>query len=202
VHDFQRRRAAPCRIVSESTVLLDVTFTTEMWTISINKRLVVFPALTHKLSVRKAVVQSDNSSCNATIVLALCLGADARIGVWQGSDFGEFDWLRRAWHNHQEPEWIGKQNGAKSSPTEDRLPSAPHLALPPIRPDSTNEMAHTWDLHREVAQKEDPSVNACGHFVTSNVKVTGTLRQGAARCTMFHGAVRRLAATCPSRPTS
>ena len=36
--------------------------------------------------------------------------------------------------------------------------------------------------------------------VRSNVKVTGTLRQGAARCTISNGAVRPLAATCPSRP--
>ena len=34
-----------------------------------------------------------------------------------------------------------------------------------------------------------------------NVKVTGTLRQGAARCTISNGTVRLLAATCPSRPT-
>ena len=34
-----------------------------------------------------------------------------------------------------------------------------------------------------------------------NVEVTGTLLQGAARCTISNGAVRPLAATCPSRPT-
>jgi hypothetical protein len=33
-----------------------------------------------------------------------------------------------------------------------------------------------------------------------NVEVTGTLRQGTARCTISNGAVRPLAATCPSRP--
>jgi transposase len=31
--------------------------------------------------------------------------------------------------------------------------------------------------------------------------LTGTLRQGAARCKISNGAVRPLAATCPSRPT-
>ena len=36
--------------------------------------------------------------------------------------------------------------------------------------------------------------------LTHNVKVTGTLRQGAARCMISNGAVRPLAATCPSRP--
>ncbi|NNU42167.1 hypothetical protein [Ramlibacter montanisoli] len=39
-----------------------------------------------------------------------------------------------------------------------------------------------------------------GH-VRCSVKVTGTLRQGAARCTISNGTVRPLAATCPSRPT-
>jgi len=37
--------------------------------------------------------------------------------------------------------------------------------------------------------------------VPSNVKVTGTLRQGTARCTIYNGAVRSLAAMCPRRPT-
>ena len=38
-------------------------------------------------------------------------------------------------------------------------------------------------------------------MVTYNVKVTGTLRQGAARCRISNGVPRRVAATCPSRPT-
>jgi hypothetical protein len=40
-----------------------------------------------------------------------------------------------------------------------------------------------------------------GDTMRPNVEVTGTLRQGAARCTISNGAVRPLAATCPSRPT-
>jgi hypothetical protein len=41
----------------------------------------------------------------------------------------------------------------------------------------------------------------CRTTETHNVKVTGTLRQGAARCRISNGTVRPLAATCPSRPT-
>jgi len=36
-------------------------------------------------------------------------------------------------------------------------------------------------------------------FLRSNVEVTGTLRQGAAWCTILHGAARPLAAACPCR---
>ena len=48
---------------------------------------------------------------------------------------------------------------------------------------------------------EGVSQAGTGALMRDNVKVTGTLLQGAARCTMSNGAVRPLAATCPSRPT-
>ena len=49
----------------------------------------------------------------------------------------------------------------------------------------------------EDARRHEEGRNDCRRY---NVKVTGTLRQGAARCTISSGTVRPLAATCPSRP--
>lgn len=37
-------------------------------------------------------------------------------------------------------------------------------------------------------------------YVMPKAKVTGMLRQGAARCMLSDGTVRPLAAACPSRP--
>ena len=50
----------------------------------------------------------------------------------------------------------------------------------------------------EVRKRHEERTDSCRRY---NVKVTGTLRQGAARCRISHGTVRPLAATCPSRPT-
>jgi len=61
-------------------------------------------------------------------------------------------------------------------------------------------LERVWMLGTRVGRPVVHRVAAVFH-VPSNVEVTGTLRQGAARCRISNSASRRLAATCPSRLT-
>ena len=70
-----------------------------------------------------------------------------------------------------------------------------------------NDRRNAQDARRSKRPQRTSSTRRAGRATSSfnglrhNVKVTGTLRQGAARCRISNGASRPLAATCPCRPT-
>ena len=73
----------------------------------------------------------------------------------------------------------------------------PFSVLPPDTawaPQRTNLLARGGTF--EGRRRHEAEADDCRRY---NVEVTGTLRQGAARCRISNGAVRPLAATCPSR---